>query len=104
MLNSDYVKFKDMEIGKSYCQPALILDMEDRITKNGKPFVAMKFTDGDSNINANVFDQSVDDLNENGIDVESIAEINIYLRTPYYNINSISPNLGFVIFIPLVKK
>ena len=92
MLNSDYVKFKDMEIGKSYCQPALILDMEDRITKNGKPFVAMKFTDGDSNINANVFDQSVDDLNENGIDVESIAEINIYLRSPYYNINSISPN------------
>ena len=27
MLNSDYVKFKDMEIGKSYCQPALILDI-----------------------------------------------------------------------------
>lgn len=88
-MSDTYTKFRDMEPGVSCCRPVLVVSMEDRVTLKGKPFVALRLSDGDSEINANIFDATASRLNADGVEIEQPALAGITFRPPYYNIDAL---------------
>ena len=50
------LKIKDLEIGKSYTIPLVVLSATARETKAKKPYLALEFYDGTDKIAANYWD------------------------------------------------
>lgn len=104
MLQDNFTPICKMTPGETYNRPVLVLDMSQRTAKTGNTFVSLKLTDGDTQINVNAFDTSIESMNSLGICPGCIASVSLYVRDPYYNLSDISlcddPNIDFEDFVP----
>lgn len=61
-MNNKITKFKDMEIGRIYETPVLLLSIDDAATKSGKRYAKVSFSDGEETIVAKVWDFTKENL------------------------------------------
>ena len=92
MVNEKYTKFANMKEGIRYSQPAMLVAMEEGITKIGSCYVKLKLSDGDSTIQANVFDKTIDSMHSNGIREGTVINVDMTYKEPYYNILYVTVN------------
>ena len=92
---SQYTKFTEAEIGITLARPVLITAMEENVAKNGKPFVKFTMKDGNSEINAIMFETTKDILKEQSIDVETVADVELkvssYDNSKSFMVSEIKP-------------
>ena len=111
MLNEKYTKFASMKEGMRYYQPVLVVAMEEGVARTGNSFVKFKLSDGDTTVQANVFEATLDGMYADGIREGTVINADITIKEPYYNISSVSVNLDdnvsvndFVRSVPLDPK
>ena len=75
------IKFKTMELGKTYEADVIIYDIAQRDTTSGKPMVTIKISDGDEIVSAIKFDAVKADLTNAGIAEGSTAVVSIFVDT-----------------------
>lgn len=92
MLDSNYTRFADMKEGVRYSQPALVISMEDNVARTGKKYVKFRLADGVGTIQANIFDATVSSMRQKGITEGVVAQIDVTVKKPYYNVSGIILN------------
>ncbi len=93
MLDNSYVKFNEMTPNNTYRQPFFIINMADKTTCKGVPYVNFCLSDGQGSFNANSFNMSLTDFNQNGITSNMIADVELNVGEKYNTIYHIYPTI-----------
>ena len=75
------VSFREMEVDNEYTREVLVLSINEKTARNGKPFTEIELSDGESTITARKFDTSKKDLAEEGVEAETVALTRIKVNT-----------------------
>lgn len=75
--------FREMEINRTYIREVLLQSINEKVAKNGKPYVELEMSDGDSAIVARKFDTCLTDLTGIGIEEETVVTISV--KVSLYN-------------------
>lgn len=54
------MKFKDFKVNMSYEIQCMLVEKEERTAKNNSKYMVLTFTDGDSTVNANLWNYSLE--------------------------------------------
>ncbi len=88
--------FKEMDLNKTYIREALLLSINEKMARNGKPYVELELADGERIITARKFDTSAADLDYADIKTEDIVtvsiRVSIYNGDRSYTVEDICPN------------
>ena len=74
------ILFSTMEIGRTYQSDYLLMNVTEKVAKNGNPFVTMTFSDGEGTLDANMFQTAMDDVQ---MHIKKI--VNVTLACSEYN-------------------
>ena len=88
-------KFEDTDIGNTYDMTLLVIRIEERTTKKGDPYCRLTLSDGKSQQDANLFNNTTrESLILQGIDEETAVDVRLkcteYLNQKNYTVDSIS--------------
>lgn len=70
-------KFSEAEIGKTYNMTLLLTSSVEGTTKNGYPFVTLRFMDGTTSVEAKMFNTAKEELISAGITDVSVVDVTI---------------------------
>ena len=88
-------KFSASIIGETYYMTLLLTNMSERIARNGNTFVKLRFMDGNSTAEAKMFNTSIIQLNEIGVEGVSVVDVTVEVSDyagKSYIVKDIIPN------------
>jgi 3'-5' exoribonuclease len=86
------MKIKDLEIGKVYTIPLVVMSATARETKAKKPFLALELFDGTNNINGNFWDWAGKNIPSKNTILDVTAQVTEWQGNPQLNIKSLATN------------
>lgn len=96
MMNEEYTKLSDMQIGDTCSRPLLVTAIAESTAKNGKTFARITLRDGFSEETAMMFDTSETILSYTGVRKGTVADVSLsvseFQGARSFKINSIAPS------------
>lgn len=104
---SQYTNFSKAELDTTFTRPVVITNIEERMSKTGKPYVQFTFNDGETEIAANLFNTSKEQIKEKNIDKLSVVDVTFsvsnYNNKKSFKVEDIKlnedPNISYIDFI-----
>lgn len=101
-MEDTYTKFSKLELDSDLTRPVLITAINEAQARNGKPFLNINMLDGESEIQAKMFDMTAEALKNNGINdgmvVKALLHKKLYNGAPSYTVEKIErDNCGMTV-------
>lgn len=89
----NFGKFNDTEIGSTYNFTVLVTEINERVSKTDKPFIAFSFSDGTDKVSMNFFDKTEAAMTAAGITVGKVVDLTFSVKTYQNKKNFIVENI-----------
>ena len=107
-MEDTYTKFSKQELDSDLVRPVLITSISEAQARNGKPFLNINMLDGESEIQAKMFDMTAAALKNNGINDGMVVKATLHKKlfngAPSYTAEKIEKDNCGMAVEDLVKK
>lgn len=95
MDKNEYPSLKDAHIGDRFTRPLLIETIKTEVAQNGKPYLKLTVTDGDSSQMIVMFNTTAETLAAQGVSADTLVDMDLtvsdYRGSNSFNVNSVRP-------------